>query len=181
MSGSTFTQYGGNYATQNLFIGGSPDGTSGTGAYAIVMGSMMVYNNAYVGYNGAGAFNQGYDPSTARPATEAIPSLSRATFTWAAGESGRRELRSGTGTYNLYNGTLSVTGNTYVGYNGTGIFNQTGGTHQRQPFRRRQLRRVQGTGTYNFSGGIDHGRPPEHGRVKMTGGASPRRIPSPPW
>ncbi len=155
-SGSTFSQYGGSYGTQTLYIGGNPDGTSGTsgtGTYTIVMGSLAA-NTAYVGYNGTGTFNQGYDPITGQTG-DGSNTVTIANNLYIGGglSPDGTSYGSGTGTYNLYNGSLSVGGTTYVGYNGTGTFNQTGGTHQTSNlYVGGSPDGTSGTGIYNLSG-----------------------------
>ena len=64
-----------------------------------------------------------------------------------------------------------MTGTTYVGYNGTGTFNQTGGTHQTTNPTSAAAPTGQGPGTYNYSGGIITGALQNYGRVNVTGGA----------
>ncbi len=116
--------------TDNLYIGGAPGvAVGGTGTYNLYNGSLTVTGNTYVGYSGTGAFNQGavLDDSTSTGGTFQTTDLYVGYGTGS------------TGTYNLYNGSLTVKGDTYVGYWGTGTFNQgapsgdstsTGGTFQ---------------------------------------------------
>jgi hypothetical protein len=56
------------------------------------------------------------------------------------------------GEYNLQNGTL-VTGDLFVGYEGTGTFNQTGGTHTVNGDIRLGDFNAAASGTYNLQGG----------------------------
>ena len=105
----------------SLYIGD----TNGTGTYNLITGTLNVTNNLVVGNGGTGYFNQGafYDPNS--PGTLKV-----------AGDGGAVQVggslyignASGTGTYNLYNGSLAVTGKAYVGCGGAGAFNQFGGS-----------------------------------------------------
>ena len=126
---------GGTHTTGNLYIGGSPDGAIGTGTYNLYAGNLKVGGNTYVGYNDASqqgsTFNQG--KPMLDPGSQYFVSSKGGTHTtgnlYIGGgpdTTGSGSLGSGTGTYNLYAGTLTVNGTTYVGYNGTGTFNQGG-------------------------------------------------------
>src|SRR5208283_5707721 len=116
------------HTTTNLFLGGSPDngGTNGTGTYALVMGTLTVNQNAYVGYNDTSltgsTFNQGYDPVSGQ--TGSGSNTVNISDNLYIGGGPSTTAANSTGTYNLYDGTLTVSGNTYVGYSGTGTFTQ---------------------------------------------------------
>ena len=159
VQGSTFSQYGGANATQNLFLGGSDNGTSGTGTYTLVYGSVMVYNNTYVGYNGTGAFNQGYDPSTGATGDgSSTVTIANNLYIGGGSSAGGTSPGAGTGNYNLNNGTLNVSGNTYVGYNDPSAagstFNQQGGSVATQNlYIGGSPDGTSGTGTYNLNNG----------------------------
>lgn len=104
-----FNQYGGTHTTNGLVLGQSGRGTynlSGNGSV------LSVINNGdiYLGVDGIGLFTQ-YDNSSVAANNLFIGSS------------------SGNGTYELYGGSLMLTGVTNVGYNGTGTFIQYGGTH----------------------------------------------------
>ena len=62
---------------------------------------------------------------------------------------------SSNGTYNLYDGSLTATGYVWVGYKGTGIFNQTGGTFDvtNPSYGISIASQIGSTGEYNLSGG----------------------------
>ena len=91
-------------------------GSGSTGTYALSGGSFTASQSETIGVSGAGTFNQSGGANTV-PAS-AVGSL-------ALG------INPGSvGTYNLSgNGALGSTVHEYVGYGGTGVFNQTGGTH----------------------------------------------------
>jgi hypothetical protein len=119
-STGVFNQTGGtNNINQNLYVGYQwVSGPVWTGTYNLQDGALVVYGMEYVGYLGAGVFNQ-----------------SGGTNTVTAGDGGLG-IGGGTGpyqgipgTYNLSGGLLTVS-NECVGYYGNGTFVQTGGTHQ---------------------------------------------------
>jgi 2-phospho-L-lactate transferase/gluconeogenesis factor (CofD/UPF0052 family) len=63
------------------------------------------------------------------------------------------DQKTSNGTYNLKKGSLQVIGNEFIGNNGTGTFNQTGGSHTVT-----QILALAdnggSSGTYNLQGGI---------------------------
>jgi hypothetical protein len=126
LSASNATEYVGSFGSGTFnHSGGTHD--AGTLYIAQEAGSAGVYNmsNAaalnvsgveYVGYGGNGVFNQtgGTHASTG----------TNAGFLYLG------SLAGGSGTYNLSGGSLDLSsGKIYVGYNGHGVFHQTGGTN----------------------------------------------------
>jgi autotransporter-associated beta strand protein len=111
-------------------------GNSGSGIFTQTGGTNSIINNLYIGYN----------PS------------SIGTYNLSAGTNSSGSLYLGyysgsNGTYYL-NGTgqLTVIGNEYIGYTGTGIFSQTGGTNH--IYGELYLCTNPGSiGTYNLNGG----------------------------
>lgn len=107
----------GSLATQLLTVGQFNAGTldlSGGGSVsslAIVLG---------MNSGSTGTFNQGYAEGLG-PTTDGGAVLVSGNL-YIGGCPG--VAAGGTGTYNLYSGSLIVTGNTYVGYSGQGYFNQ---------------------------------------------------------
>ena len=91
-------------------------GANSTGTYTLSGNGALVANQSeYVGILGTGTFNQSAGTNT----------IATATGFFDIGEAA-----GSTGTYNLSGtGTLTVNTNEYVGDIGTGVFNQTGGTH----------------------------------------------------
>lgn len=115
----TFNQIGG--STQlfqcpgNLWLGLN---SSGSGTYNLSGGSLYAFDSGeYIGGNGTGTFNQ----------TGGSNSMTGAFGLWLGYGTGS------SGTYNLSGdptlSTLTVNGNEYIGYSGTGTFNQTGGSN----------------------------------------------------
>jgi hypothetical protein len=110
-----FTQNGGSNVAATLALGtAASPGNPGTGTYTLNAGLLQVAGAEYVGSNTRGVFIQ----------TGGTHTLG------AIGGNGLfvGYLPSSAGTVNLSGGTLSLTnGTTYVGYFGSGVFNQTGG------------------------------------------------------
>jgi hypothetical protein len=150
-----FSQSGGthNVSSSNaisLYIGHN----GGVGSYTLSGGTLNVNFNESIGFNGAGHFSQ--TGGTHSLAAAAVGNLSP---TLVIGDSG------GSGTYDLHAGLLSITatnnGQTagvYVGSNGTGIFNQSGGTHSISGsfLGALYVGYNGGVATYNLSGGLLH-------------------------
>ncbi len=118
---------GGTFTTQNLYIGGG-DTTTGNGTYNLYEGTLNA-TNTYVGYNqgsslvGSGGFTQGaplvdwvYNQTTGASIPQVYATTSGGTFTTKNLYIGGSAKTVGYGTYNLDEGTLNATGNTYVGY-----------------------------------------------------------------
>jgi len=111
----TFTQTGGSHTVNRMVLGGNSDGE---GTYELNAGSTLNANFENVGFTGKGTFTQTGGTNT------------------VANNLNVGYDTSGTGTYDLQNGTLRVgTGvgpniNSQVGVFGTGTFNQSGGTHE---------------------------------------------------
>jgi len=128
VASGTFTQSGGTNTTGTLYVGssrgaeGEVNALQGTGTYTLTGSAYLdVTGNLYVGDGGAGTVNHASG------------------LVFVGGDlivgkvvSYKDSTASGTGTYNLSGGTLSVTGNTVVGLdaNSYGTFNQSGGTHE---------------------------------------------------
>ena len=137
----TFNQSGGTHTVSgNLVLGDQYYTYAGVtypniGAYTLSGGSLTVYGDTTVGNYGTGTFTQ-----------------SGGTYTiGSAGRSGNLVLGNNgnaVGTYTLSGGSLTVYGYALVGTDGTGTFNQSGGTHTAN-----NVNIGFGTGTYNLSGG----------------------------
>ena len=108
-----FNQYGGTVVT-GLYLG---DSAGSIGTYNLSGGSLDVYQWNTIGGGGTGIFNQ----------TGGI-------FTLHDGNLEVGGAGGGNGTYNLISGNLLIVGpangSTVVGDENTGIFNQSGGTHE---------------------------------------------------
>ena len=91
-------------------------GSGSTGTYTLGGGALVANQSEYVGLSGNGVFNHSAGSNT-------INASGVGTFIVGVNA-------SSTGAYNL-SGTGSLVSNSteYVGYSGTGVFNQTGGTH----------------------------------------------------
>ena len=154
-----FNQSGGTHAANNLVLGlnsgskgtynlNSGDltvdnteviGNSGTGAFNQQGGTHTTYSLALGSSNNAdGSYN--LSRGSLQADTESIGLLGNGTFNQVdSGDSNQNNAVNliigvngdGNGTYNLGGGTshLIVTGVETIGYQGTGTFNQTGGTH----------------------------------------------------
>jgi hypothetical protein len=113
---------GTNTVNQNLYIGYQwLGGPAWTGTYTLENGNLVVVSAEYVGYLGAGVFNQSGGTNT---------------VTYGLGLAiggGSGPYEGGFGTYNLSGGVLTVS-NEAVGYYGNGTFVQTGGTHKSTGF-----------------------------------------------
>jgi len=134
-SGSgSFTQSGGTNTVTGILILAANAGSSGT--YSLSGGSLTVGDYEAVGYCGTGSFTQS-------GGTHTVTALYLGA---EAGASGSYTLSdSGSGSL------LSVVGNEYIGYSGTGTFTQTGGSNTvgSNLFVGTQG----GTGSYSLSGG----------------------------
>jgi len=134
----TFNQTGGTHETGGLFVGGFWS-NPGTGTYNLDFGNLTVHGDTILGDGGIGTFNQGLngDGGTHQVDGNLIVGLTSGTLL-------------NPNTYNLYNGTLNVTGSTIVGDQGVGVFNQSGGTHNTAAL---YLGFNGGNGTYNLYDG----------------------------
>ena len=182
-TGGTYSLYDGKLQSVNVQLTGGvfnqgfdpwtatfgPGGTHQTGEMAVMSGTynlyygslQTLYTDVGEGSGSVAVFNQGRLGDPASGGSHAINKYYDSySHEWTGGDLTLGET-GGTGTYNLYNGQLTVQGNTYVGYGypgyptvgGTGTFNQYGGTHT-----------VTGDliiaanpgskGTYNLKGGI---------------------------
>lgn len=134
-SGGTHTITG-NYwlEVDGSSLGGAP---AGSGTYNLSgSGSLSVTGDEYIGDLGTGTFNQSGGTHTAT----------------AQGHNLNLGVRAGSiGTYNLSGTGFLNTYSEYVGYKGTGVFNQTGGTHT--PLILTLGAATGGVGTYSLSGG----------------------------
>ena len=72
-NGGCITTDGGIHNATNLYLGGGPDGTSGTGVYNLNNGTLNVTGNTYVGYNDpvGSTFNQWGGTHNTRTSTSA--------------------------------------------------------------------------------------------------------------
>ena len=132
----TFIQNGGTNTVSDYLIM-SWDSTS-TSSYDLKDGSLSVATNECIGYGGKGTFTQSGGTHTIGQDLY----LGVLYFSSTASS----------GIYNLSGGSLSVTGAEYVGYQGTGSFTQSGGTHTIS--QGLYLGVDSGSsGTYNLSGG----------------------------
>lgn len=126
-----FNQSGGTNTTSFLYVVNS-------GIYDLNAGSLKANYWEYVGYSGNATFTQNGGTNTVTGAANGLTlgfnSGSNGTYNQNAGTNMMSYLYLGynsgsNGTYNLNNtGSLSA-GYEYVGYAGTGIFNQSGGTN----------------------------------------------------
>jgi hypothetical protein len=136
-----FNQTGGSHnvsAAHGVIIGFSPDGS---GTYTLSAGTLMVPNGPmYVGYSGTGVFNQ-------TGGSNIVNGTNGLYLGSSAGSSG---------TYTLSGGTLSVTNGVfvseYIGYAGTGVFNQAGGSNS--TFRLDVAYSASASGTCTLAGGM---------------------------
>ena len=106
----TFTQSGGSHTIANNLVLGQSGGGSGT--YNLT-GGALIANFAVIGESGAGTFTQ--SQTTPTPTTVTLTDM------------GVGRSAGSSGIYNLNGGTLTLTGNLYVGVLGTGTFNQASG------------------------------------------------------
>jgi T5SS/PEP-CTERM-associated repeat protein len=91
-------------------------GTGSTGTYTLSGGAVVANQSEFVGLNGAGAFNHSAGTNTLN-----VNAFGSFYVGFNAGS---------TGTYNLSGvGALASNEQVYIGHSGTGVFNQTGGTH----------------------------------------------------
>ena len=147
-SSGTFAQNGGRCIVEGsltslngLYVGFG----GGTGTYNLQNGDLWVYTDAYIGYSSSGLFHQTGGSNITQDLYLG--------YQWVGGP-------VWTGTYTLENGSLIVGGMEYVGYQGVGVFNQSGGTNTVTqglgglaigggggPYEG-------GLGTYNLSGGV---------------------------
>jgi hypothetical protein len=177
----TFNQTGGtNEMIDELYIGLGPAGSSGTYNLSGVTSVLYVGGMEYIGGNGGtGIFNQTdgthivgqlfmngiYNLSGGNLGGETSSGIAHefidGTFNQIDGSNTMVELYLGysAGSSAIYNlsgdpasSSLAVNGNEYIGFNGTGTFNQSGGINQT----RTDLYlgyNPGGSGTYNLSGG----------------------------
>jgi hypothetical protein len=104
-----------------------------TGSYALSGTSSVLTPLEYIGYSGSGSFNQSGGTNNIRSVT--FTQFFKSDFLYLGynvGSTGTYEL-SGTGTlsagYYLNRAAPMEGGGEYVGFSGTGIFNQSGGTN----------------------------------------------------
>jgi hypothetical protein len=128
-----------------------------TGTVNMTSGALSVTNYEYIAYSGKGTFIQSGGTNTAGTITVGMGFNSKGTYTQSGGTTratgGHIYIAyndSSSGTYNLF-GTGYLDMNSAqldVGYNGTGVFNQSGGTVQASTI----VLGYDGFGTYNFTG-----------------------------
>ncbi|MEJ2092337.1 MAG: hypothetical protein P8X65_09115 [Syntrophobacterales bacterium] len=129
----TFNQTGGSNTVKGLELGSVRDAL---GTYNLVSGNLVVTDfNEYIGSFGSGIFNQSGGTHTVSTKNLFLGYFYRPT---------------GSGTYNLKGGSLSVAGNEYIGNSGSGTFNQSGGTHT-VGLDLTLGNEATGSGTYNLS------------------------------
>ncbi len=120
--GGTFTNKG------DLYVGYN-SGSNNPSTYMLSAGTLAVGGSTYVGYNGFGNFSLG-GPLYSGNNTWTYPANSPYAISHTTGNlyigGGPGSNANGSGGYNLYEGTLTVKGDTVVGYNGNGFFSQGG-------------------------------------------------------
>jgi hypothetical protein len=122
-------------ATNGLIIAGT---SNLTGTYVLSGTGSLTAGNELVGFGGTGIFNQ-------TGGTNSIPASNNAALTIGCGSTGTYTL-SGTG-------SLSCAVTEYVGFSGTGILTQTGGTNTISNPNYLDVGYIPGsTGTYSLSG-----------------------------
>ncbi len=161
-SGGTFTQTGGAHTiigTNSALYIGMNGGSTGTynlsGPFTT---ALQVDGNEYIGHSSAGGFNRTGGTFNQSGGAQRIIGSNHALIIG--------NNAGATGTYNFSSGNLIVDGDETIGFNGTGTFNQTGGSH----FPNLQFttgmalylgRNVGSTGNYNLMvdgiGGLDVG------------------------
>jgi T5SS/PEP-CTERM-associated repeat protein/autotransporter-associated beta strand protein len=134
-------QSGGYVATTSgwdLVVG---HGANSTGTYTLSGGALEANQSEFIGFRGTGTFNHTDGTNTVN--ASAVGAFDLGGFAGA------------TGTYNLGGaGALTVNAHEYIGDSGTGIFNQTGGTHTIAAGKNLYLGfNASGRGEYNLSGG----------------------------
>ncbi len=105
---------GGSVSTPTIVVGMNK---GSVGTFNLYSGSLAVDGTAYVGYSGQGYFNQGAASGNTTSTGGAFQTVNLC-LGYNAGSNG---------VYNLYGGSLTVTGSVNVGYNGAGSFYQSGG------------------------------------------------------
>jgi hypothetical protein len=143
-TGGTFTQSGGKHSivgvNSSLYLGNS---SGATGTYNLSnTGQLTVGGNEFVGFGGAGTFNQ-------TGGTNTVSDTTRALYVG--------DIVGAIGTYNLGGtGLLTVNGDEYVGFTGSGMFTQSGGEHDVTSLGAGKTfnlgRNVGSMGTYSLSG-----------------------------
>ena len=115
-------------------------GAGSTGTYTLSGGALVANQSEFIGFNGTGTFNHTGGTNTIN--ASAVGAFDLGGFAGA------------TGTYNLSGtGALTVNANEYIGDGGTGIFNQTGGTHTFRGDLYLGYGASSSNGTYNLSAG----------------------------
>jgi hypothetical protein len=116
-SGGTNTISGNNvFNSYGLGIGDAP---GSSGSYTLIAGVLSVSNDEFIGGSGFGTFSQ----------TNGAHSVGGGSTGGSIYLGGNALGGSGAGTYFLSGGTLSVQDTEYVGYSGSGTFNQSGGVN----------------------------------------------------
>ena len=141
--GGTFNQTGGSNTLGELYVGGNELLTSASGTYNLsgnpAMSNLVVNYNEYISYSGTGTFNQYGGSHT------------------VGGDLYLGYNSGSSGTYNLSGdpsaSILTVNGKEYIGYYGTGMFNQSGGSHTVTGALTISENPGTSSGTYNLSGG----------------------------
>jgi hypothetical protein len=112
----TFTQSGGSNTTSTLYVGSFDGAHFAPGTYTLSGSAAMIsVTNALIGHQGPGTFNQ-----SGGTAIIQILTLGYGTNVGAAPASG---------SFALSNGATLIANAEYVGYNGNGVFNESGGSH----------------------------------------------------
>ena len=137
-----FNQTGGSNSTTNFYIGtyGNGSNPASLGIYNLSNGgtlSVSGTNGEYIGLSGDGVFNQTGGSNSA-------VNLYIGTFTNSTGP-------AAVGNYNLSNGA-TLSGSECVGFSGTGVFKQTGGSNVTNSLFIAYASTA--SGTYSLSGGV---------------------------
>jgi hypothetical protein len=146
----------------NVYVGYSGSGIFNQSGSASTVASA---ENLYVGYNATatGSYTLSGSATLSTTGSEFIGGLGVGSFNQTGGThmltSGNNSFLylgsapGSTGTYTLSGGSLTIEGYEYLGYNGVGVFNQSGGTNSITGGRQLYLGYNAGsTGTYNLSG-----------------------------
>ncbi|MGA2501831.1 MAG: hypothetical protein ABSH20_29165 [Tepidisphaeraceae bacterium] len=121
----TFTQYGGTFTSAGFITVGDQGGSSGT---FNLYGGTLNGSTLNVGFTGAYYYSSLFENYYVNEAVGEFNQTSgTATFaTLILGNQGSFYVNA-YGNYNQYGGSLSVSGAEYIGQNGDGLFDQTGG------------------------------------------------------
>jgi hypothetical protein len=155
----TFNQNFGTHSVGSLFLGSQGNGTNAaaTGAFNLTGGTLTVSTVEQIGGDGSGTFVQ-------NGGTHTVTNVNAGVFnSLVLGLNPK-----GIGSYTLNIGSLSVGGDEYVGYQGSGTFTQNGGSHTVGHL----YVASQGgsAGTFTLAGGTLTGPVLNNGTLTMSGG-----------